>query len=80
MEGSALSRRSLLQLGAMAAMSSTRSGKASRLPAPGNQESGSPGNTTGSKEPLQTRGLFTHAWDLKDEGPPSSWGGCRILD
>ena len=60
-----LSRRSLLQLSALAAMSRRKAKAASPRPSraarPGQTES------TGSA-PLQTKGLFMHAWDLKDSG------------
>ncbi|MSO24218.1 MAG: hypothetical protein EXQ58_13455, partial [Acidobacteria bacterium] len=60
-----LSRRSLLQLSALAAMSRNKAKAASVRPSraarPGRTEP--PGST-----PLQTKGLFMHAWDLKDSG------------
>lgn len=65
MQSSLLSRRSLLQFSALAAMSSKKAKAASARPSQADQ-SGScefQGNP-----PLSTRGLFMHAWDLKDEG------------
>jgi hypothetical protein len=64
---SILSRRSLLQLGAFAAISPAQS-KGPRSPRL-RSASFSRGQTQDPVEkPLQTKGLFMHAWDLRDEG------------
>src|SRR4029450_12164324 len=69
-----LSRRSLLQLSALAAMSRSNAKAApvrlSRAAGPGRTDS------TGNA-PLQTKGLFMHAWDLKDSGADAVMGWMR---
>lgn len=74
MQGSAFSRRTLLQLSAMATLSS-RTGKASRMRPLGAPQAST--NTVGSDGALQTRGLFMHAWDLKDDGADKIMGWMR---
>ena len=60
-----LSRRSLLQLSALAAMSRRQAKAASARPS----RAARPGRTESrANPPLQTKGLFMHAWDLKDSG------------
>lgn len=59
-----LSRRRLLQLGAGVAASGTRSLRA----AAGHASLAAPYPSAAPQEPLSTRGLFLHVWDLQDEG------------
>ena len=65
-----LSRRRLLQIGASVAAAgvNTRPARAS-LPAPSLPEM--------PQEPLRTRGLFLHVWDLQDEGVDRVLGWMR---
>jgi hypothetical protein len=69
-----LSRRSLLHLSALAAMSQRQAKAASPRPS----RAVRPGRTepTGSAS-LQTKGLFMHAWDLKDSGADTVMGWMR---
>jgi hypothetical protein len=60
-----LSRRSLLQLSRLAAMSRRQAKAASPRPS---RAARSGRTESAGSAPLQTKGLFMHAWDLKDLG------------
>jgi hypothetical protein len=68
-----LSRRSLLQLTTLAAMSRSQAKAASARPS----RAARPGSEPSNSARLQTKGLFMHAWDLKDSGADTVMGWMR---
>src|SRR5689334_7400466 len=77
MNNPTLSRRDLLQLSALAAISPPRM-RASGTPKPSQSRPAHPEQSGGTPEDrLSTRGLFMHAWDLRDDGADRVMGWMR---
>src|SRR2546429_1507986 len=73
MKSSHLSRRDLLQLGAVVSVAPPRlKGSRRTLTRPFGRQK--PSGRHSSRNALVTKGLFMHAWDLRNEGPDSIMG------